>query len=425
MSKNPVPHPDASDLSPLASPWRALGHRNFALFFTGHGLSLCGTWMQTLAQAWLVYRLTSSPFMLGLVEFLARGPVLVFGIAGGILADRWPRRRLMLVTQSLLLLQAIVLAGLTLTNVVTIEWVLGLALCMGLISAVEVPTRQAFVTDLVPRADIPSAIGMNSSLFNTARIIGPSLAGVVVAVAGEGWCFVLNALSFLLVIGCVAAMQFPVRPTLDHPHPFTQLKEGLVYAWHTPHVRAVLSLATIMSIASMPYSTLLPVFAQDVLHTGAQGLGLLMAATGVGALAAAFRHAHRHSIQGIGSSMAGAVVLFGLGMVGLASSRTLWLSVLALVLVGYGMVSSLAGGNILLQSLAPEGLRGRVVSLYATVSLGMTIFGSLLAGSGASAIGAPITVAIGGVVTVLAAALFWSSLPAIRQHLRAQDLAGC
>ena len=272
-----------------------------------------------------------------------------------------------------------VLAGLTLTNVVTIEWVLGLALCMGLISAVEVPTRQAFVTDLVPRADIPSAIGMNSSLFNTARIIGPSLAGVVVAVAGEGWCFVLNALSFLLVIGCVAAMQFPVRPTLDHPHPFTQLKEGLVYAWHTPHVRAVLSLATIMSIASMPYSTLLPLFAQDVLHTGAQGLGLLMAATGVGALAAAFRHAHRHSIQGIGSSMAGAVVLFGLGMVGLASSRTLWLSVLALVLVG----------------------------------------------SGASAIGAPITVAIGGVVTVLAAALFWSSLPAIRQHLRAQDLAGC
>lgn len=404
------------------TPLRALRHRNFALFFAGQGLSLCGTWMQSLAQAWLVYRLTGSPFLLGLVEFMGRAPILVFSLVGGLLADRWPRHRVMLATQTLSLVQAAALAALTISGHITIEWILALAALLGVINAIDIPVRQSFVGDLVPRADIPSAIGLNSSAFNAARIIGPSLAGLLVVTVGEGPCFLLNALSYLIVIGCLMAMRVQATARIAPASAISFLIEGLRYAWCTPHVRALLALITVLSLAAVPYSTLLPVFAGEILQEGANGLGLLMAATGVGALAGAFQIARRGTVRGLGSYIAGAVVLYGVGLLSLAYSTTLWISIPALVAVGFGMITSLAGTNTLLQSLAPDELRGRVMSLYAMVALGFATFGSLLAGTGATYLGAPVTVAAGGLITLVSAAIFWSVLPAIRRHVRENRL---
>lgn len=399
------------------SAWRAFSHRSFFLFIVGHGVSLCGSWMQSMAHAWLVYRLTGSPFLLGFVEFLARSPILLFGVIGGAIADRWPRRRLLLVTHTLLALQALLLGVLTLSGRITIEWILGLAVFMGLVSVIEMPARQAFMTDLVPRSDIPSAIGLNSSMFNAARVIGPSAAGLVVATAGEGICFVINAVSYLVIIGCVLAIRLPARRPTEPMATTRLLKEGLAYAWSTPHVRSILRLATLLSLAALPFTTLLPVFAVDILQGGPGTFGILMGGTGVGALTAALYLARRPSAQGLDGTIGRSVVCFACGLLALAASPTTWLSAAALLLVGFGMVSSLAAANTLLQSLAPDAMRGRVVSLYVTVSLGMTIFGSLLAGTGATYLGAPLTVAIGGLVTLGAAAAYYASLPAIRRHI--------
>jgi MFS family permease len=378
--------------------------------------------MQSLAQAWLVYRLTGSPFLLGLVEFMSRVPILVFSLVGGLLADRWPRHRVLLVTQALSLVQAAALAALTLSGHITIEWILVLATLLGIINAVDIPVRQSFVGALVPRADIPSAIGLNASAFNGARVIGPSVAGLLVVTVGEGVCFLLNALSYLIVIGCLAAMRVRETARTAPASAIGFLAEGLRYAWHTPHVRALLTLVTMMSLTAMPHSTLLPVFAGEILKTGANGLGMLMAATGVGALAGAFRIARRGTVRGLGSYIAGAVVLYGAGLLALAFSTTLWISLPALVAVGFGMITSLAGTNTLLQSLAPDELRGRVMSLYAMVSLGFATFGSLLAGAGATYLGTPLTIAVGGLLTMVNAAIFWSALPAIRRHIHKNQL---
>lgn len=405
-----------------ASPWRALAHRNFAYFFVGHGLSLCGTWMQSMAQAWLVYRLTGSPLLLGVTEFLSRAPILVFAPLGGVLADRWPRRHIMILAQSLLLVQAAILAALTLSGLVTIWWILWLALAQGLISALEVPVRQTFLTDLVPKRDIPSAIGMNSSIFNASRIIGPSVAGVLVSTVGEGYCFLINAASFLIVLGGLALIRME-QTRSEHPAgTLGLLREGLGHAWRTPHVRALLTLTGLISIASMPYATLLPVFARDILKIGPDGLGWLMAATGLGALTAALLLARRNRMRGLGTSITLAVACFGAGLLALAASSILWMSLLALYAIGFGMVSSLAGCNTLLQSLAPDPMRGRVVSLFTTASLGLTVFGSLLAGSGATYFGAPPVVAVGGLLTIGAALWFWRALPAIRAHVHEHRL---
>lgn len=385
-------------------------------------MSVCGTWMQSLAQAWLVWRLTQSPLLLGLVEFLNRAPILFLGIVGGLAADRWPRYRLMILTQSLLLVFAVVLASITLSGTVTVGWIMGLAFLQGLVYALETPVRQTFMTDLVPRSDMPSAIGLNSSIFNSARIIGPSIAGLLVSRVGEGICFLINAASFLVILGCLAAMRLPPPKPGVTAGSLGLLREALGYAWRTPHARALLLLALVLSVAAMPYTTLLPVFAAEVLGYGPDGLGLLMAATGVGALTAAIRLARRNTVWGLKTSIAKAVTLFGVSLLALALSETLWLSMLILVVVGFSMVSSLAGTNTMLQSLAPEALRGRVVSLYTTASLGCTIFGSLLAGSSASYIGAQATVAAGGVLTLMAALLFWRALPAIAKHLQEHQL---
>lgn len=378
--------------------------------------------MQSMALAWLVYRLSGSPFLLGLVELVARAPILVFGIVGGLFADRWPRRQLMMIAEASLLVQATLLAILTLSGAITIGWILALALLLGIFSALEIPVRQSFVADLVPRQDIPSAIGLNSSLFNAARIIGPSLAGLIVGLAGEGLCFVINAFSFVIILACLWAMRLEPKRRPATGNAWEQLHEGLHYAWHTPHVRAVLAVTAMLSIVSMPYSTLLPVFARDILHRGPEGLGSLMAASGVGALAAALRHAGRDTVKGLGRAIARAVALFGISLMVFAASSVFWVSAAAMVGIGFGMISSLAGINILLQSLVPDALRGRVVSFFTTLSLGFTIFGSMLAGIGATYLPASRIVMIGGLLTLVTAGVFWRSLPAIRRHIHEHGL---
>ena len=409
-------------MTTAGSTWRALDNRNFALFFAGQGLSLCGTWMQSLAQSWLIYRLTGSPLLLGLVGFVSQVPVLGFGLLGGVLADRWPRHRLLLITQSLSLLQAMILAGLTLSGHITIGWIMGLAAVLGLINALDMPVRQSFIADLVPRADLPSAIGLNSSAFNAARIIGPSVAGFLVAAVGEGVCFLVNALSFLAVIGCLLAMEVPQKAKAAQAHAIIFLAEGLRYARSTPHVRAVLALIAVLSLTAMPYTVLLPVFAGNVLHTDANGLGWLMAATGMGALAGALRIARRGTIRGLGRLIAGATLLFGVSLLALAASTALWVAIPVLLAVGYGMITGMAGCNTLLQSLVPDHLRGRVMSLYTLFFLGMAPIGSLIAGALAAHIGTPLTIAAGGIGAILGAVLFWRALPGIRRHVQEQGL---
>jgi MFS family permease len=409
-------------MTTAGSAWRALDNRNFALFFAGQGLSLCGTWMQSLAQSWLIYRLTGSPLLLGLVGFVSQVPVLGFGLLGGVLADRWPRHRLLLITQSLSLLQAMILAGLTLSGHITIGWIMGLAAVLGLINALDMPVRQSFIADLVPRADLPSAIGLNSSAFNAARIIGPSVAGFLVAAVGEGVCFLVNALSFLAVIGCLLAMEVPQKAKAAQAHAILFLAEGLRYARSTPHVRAALALIAVLSLTAMPYTVLLPVFAGKVLHTDANGLGWLMAATGMGALAGALRIARRGTIRGLGRLIAGATLLFGVSLLALAASTALWFSIPVLLVVGYGMITGMAGCNTLLQSLVPDHLRGRVMSLYTLFFLGMAPIGSLMAGALAAHLGTPLTIAAGGIGAILGAILFWRALPGIRRHVQEQGL---
>jgi MFS family permease len=409
-------------MTTAGSAWRALDNRNFALFFAGQGLSLCGTWMQSLAQSWLIYRLTGSPLLLGLVGFVSQVPVLGFGLLGGVLADRWPRHRLLLITQTLSLLQAMTLAGLTLSGHITIGWIMGLAAVLGLINALDMPVRQSFIADLVPRADLPSAIGLNSSAFNAARIIGPSVAGFLVAAVGEGVCFLVNALSFLAVIGCLLAMEVPQKAKAAQAHAIIFLAEGLRYARSTPHVRAVLALIAVLSLTAMPYTVLLPVFAGQVLHTDANGLGWLMAATGMGALAGALRIARRGTVRGLGRLIAGATLLFGVSLLALAASTALWASIPVLLAVGYGMITGMAGCNTLLQSLVPDHLRGRVMSLYTLFFLGMAPIGSLMAGALAAHLGTPLTIAAGGSGAILGAILFWRALPGIRRHVREQGL---
>jgi MFS family permease len=402
--------------------WRALAHRNFALFFVGQAFSLCGTWMQGLAQSWLVYRLTGSALLLGLVAFVSQIPVLALGLWGGVIADRWPRRGLLIATQALSLLQAASLGALTITGHITVPRILLLSALLGLINAVDMPVRQAFVAELVPRADLPSAIGLNSSIFNAARIVGPSLAGVLVATVGEGVCFLFNAFSFLAVIACLLAIRVAPKPLAARQSAWVFLAEGLRYARHTPHVRAILTLIAVLSLTAMPYTVLLPIFAGEILHSGPHGLGILMAATGIGALAGALRIARRTTIRGLGRVIAQAGVIFGLSLMALAGSTVLWFSAFTLMLVGYGMITGMAACNTLLQSLVPDNLRGRVMSLYTLFFLGMAPIGSLLAGIAAGRFGAPLTVAAGGIAAAAAAVLFGKALPDIRRHIRDHGL---
>ncbi len=394
---------------------RALAHRNFRLFVAGQLTSLIGTWMQMVAQGWLVYRLTGSSLQLGLVGFASQIPVFLLSTAGGVIADRWPRRRVLILTQSAMMLLAFILAALTMTGEVRMWHVFVLATLLGAANAVDMPTRQAFVVEMVGKADLFNAIALNSSMVNGARLVGPAVSGVLVAAVGEGWCFLLNGASFLAVIAGLAMMRVPraVRQA-DTGSVIGRVAEGFGYVARTPPIRALLLLLGSVSLMGMPYTVLGPVIAEKVLHGGPSAYGLLMSAAGVGSLAGAAALAAKRTTRGLLRWTPTAAAGFGLALILFSLSRVLWLSVALLVPAGFCMMVQMASANTLIQSMVPDRLRGRVMAVYAMMFLGMTPFGSLLAGLLAHPLGAPATVAVGGMACVAAAAVFAWRLPGFR-----------
>ncbi len=392
---------------------RSLAHRNLRLFFAGQCVSLVGSWMQSVAQGWLVYRLTRSSEMLGLIGFLSQIPVFLFGIWAGSLADRFPRRRVVIATQANALLQATLLAVLTFTGAVRPWHLLVLAFMLGLSYAFEIPARQALLGEIAG-PDMPNALALNSSIVNGARIAGPALAGWLVAAVGEGWCFALNALSFLGTLRALWVMDVPDRPTPAATEG-SHLRAGLAYAWRTPMVRALLALVAASSIFGMAYLALLPIFAAEVLGGGARLFGVLQACTGAGALLGALALLARSGMKGLGRQVAFGASAFGLGLAIFSLSRVAFLSGAALAAVGIGYITQMAGAMTLLQGLAPEEMRGRVMGLFSTLFVGMSPFGALAGGFLAERFGAPRTLFAGSLVVLAASLAFHAALPRLRR----------
>jgi len=403
---------------------RALRHRNYRLFFCGQLISLVGTWMQSVAQAWLVYRLTGSPVLLGFVGFAAQFPVFLLAPLGGSVADRYDRRHVLIATQTAAMLVAFILAGLTLTGRVQVWHIVVLASFLGAINAVDITTRQAFAVDIVGRADLINAIALNSSMVNGARIVGPAVAGVLVARVGEGWCFLVNAVSFLAVIAGLLMMNMTARTTVPLPGSAPEsILEGFRYVRRTGPVRALLLLLGLVSLMGMPYAVLMPVFADQILHGGPRGLGLLMGASGAGALVGAVVLAARKGIRGLGHWIALAAAGFGMSLILFSLSRSFWLSAALLVPAGFSMMIEMAASNTMIQSLIPDALRGRVMAVYSMMFMGMAPFGALLAGALAHRIGAPATVMVGGSACIAGAVLFRWHLPALKDETRQMIVA--
>ena len=376
----------------------ALKHRNFRLFFFGQSISLIGTWMQQVAMIWLVYRLSNSAFLLGLVGFCSQIPSFFLAPVAGVFTDRWNLHRTILLTQSLAMCQAMILAVLTLTGTVAVWHVLALSVCMGLVTAFDIPARQAFLIQMVEgRENLTNAIGLNSSMFNGARLVGPAIAGFLIAVVGEGVCFLLNALSYVAVLAALLAMRLPPQAPAKPPqHVLHELIEGFRYAFGFLPIREILMLLALVNLAAMPLTVLLPVFATNVLQGGPDTLGLLTAAMGLGALLGALSLASRKSVLGLGRQIAWASALFGLSLIAFSFSHVLWLSMLLLVISGFAVMMETAASNTILQTIVDDDKRGRVMSFYAMAFLGVAPLGSLLAGSLASHLGAAHVVQLAG-----------------------------
>jgi len=410
--------------SRLKTSLRAFRHRNFRLFFLGQLTSLVGTWMQTVAQSWLVYRLTGSAALLGVVGFASQFPILVLAPIAGSVADTYPRRRSMLAIQMAAMLLAFPLAALTLLNRIQVWHVLVLAVLLGIVNAFDIPVRQSFVAEMVGREDLVNAIALNSSMMNGARIIGPAVAGILVATVGEGWCFLINGLSYVAVIvGLLFITSGNQAPQEEYTSHTEAILEGFRFVLHTRPVRTLLMLIGVISLMGMPYSVLMPIFADHILNGGAKGLGFLMGFSGIGALLGAITLAGRQGIRGLSTWVMLACMGFGTSLILFSASRIFWLSTLLLVPVGFCMMVQLASSNTLIQSMVPDRLRGRVMAVYSMMFMGMAPFGALLAGLLATRLGAPLTVAIGGIACVGGAAIFRSKLPAVRAEGRQLILA--
>ena len=399
---------------------RALRHRNYRLFFSGQGVSLIGTWMTRVATAWLVYRLTGSAFLLGLVSFSSQIPILILGPFAGVWVDRLDRQRVLVVTQVLSMLQSFALAILALLHIITVPEVIALNLFQGAINAFDTPARQSFVIEMVENSDdLGNAIALNSSLVNAARLIGPTIAGMMIAVVGEGYCFLIDGISYIAVIASLLAMVVTVRPReRKHASVLSELKEGWDYILGFRPLWSILLLCALISLVAMPYTTLMPIFAGNILHGGPHTLGFLMAAVGIGALIGALRLAARESVLGLGRVIGYTAGGFGASLMLFAASRQLWLSWLLLIVTGFCFMQQLASSNTVLQTLVDDEKRGRVMSFYSMAFQGVAPFGSLIAGAVATHIGAPHTLMIGGAICICAAALFAAQLPTLRPLIR-------
>jgi MFS family permease len=429
-ASNSVPQKIGTTAAP--SVWaitlRALRHRNFQLFFSGQLISLTGTWMQSVAQAWLVYRLTGSSFLLGAVGFASQFPVFLVAPFGGIAADRTNRQRLVVATQTASMILAAILAWLTLSHRVNTWQILVLAALLGVVNSFDIPARQSFLVDMVGKEDLMNAIALNSSMFNGARVVGPAVAGILVAKIGEGWCFAVNAVSYIAVIAGLLMMTVDCPPRSASDSPMADIIEGFRWVDSTRVIRALLLLIGLVSLVGMPYTVLMPVFADKILHGGARGLGILMGATGVGALLGALTLASRTGVKGLGRIVAWSCAGFGVSLILFGFSRAFWLSTALLLPAGYFVMLQMACSNTLIQTMVPDQLRGRVMALYSMMFMGMAPIGALLGGSLADRMGAPLTVAVGGAACVMGSAWFGRALPALRIEARrlivAQGLAG-
>jgi MFS family permease len=418
--------------NPTPSRWavtlRALRHRNFQLFFGGQIISLTGTWMQSVAQAWLVYSITKSSFLLGAVGFASQIPVFLLAPLGGAAADRVNRHRLIIATQTASMVLAGILAWLTLSHRVQVPHIFVLAALLGVVNAFDIPGRQSFLIDMVGKEDLMNAIALNSSIFNGARVVGPAMAGILVARIGEGWCFALNAVSYVAVIVGLILMTVHCERRVSKNSPLGDIVEGFRWVNHVKVIRALLLLIGLVSLVGMPYTVLMPVFADQILHGGARGLGILMGATGVGALLGALTLASKTGVSGLGRWVAIACGSFGVSVILFSFSRYFWLSVLLLLPAGFSMMLQMACSNTLIQTMVPDQLRGRVMALYSMMFMGMAPFGALFGGALAHRVGAPLTIAIGGVACISGAIWFGRQLPALRIEARrlivAQGMAG-
>jgi MFS family permease len=398
---------------------RALQSRNYRLFFGGQTLSLIGTWMQQVAMSWLVYRLTGSALLLGVVGFASQVPSFLLAPVAGVLADRWNKRRVLLWTQSLSMVQAAILTALVFADLVQVWHIIALSLVLGTVNAFDIPARQSFLIEMIEkRADLGNAIALNSSMVNGTRLIGPSLAGITIAAFGEGVCFLLNAASFFAVIAALAAMRVKVKPMhTGKASVLHELREGLAYAYRFPPIRSILLLLALVSLLGVPYTVLLPVFAHDILHGGANTFGFLMAAAGLGAFVSALLLATRKSVVGLGKIIPLAAGLFGVAVAAFSFSRSLWLSLLLLFIAGMGMMAQIASSNTILQTVVDDDKRGRVMSLFTMSFMGMAPFGSLLAGTLAGRIGVTNTMLLGGSLCLAGALIFARNLRTLRQHI--------
>ncbi len=402
----------------LQRTFTALRHRNYRLYWFGQIVSLIGTWMQSVGQGWLVYQLTNSPFALGLVGFSSALPVLALSLWGGVVTDRMNKRTIITITQAASMLQAFALWLLYVSGRIQVWHVIAAAFLLGLINAFDAPARQAFVIEMVSKEDLMNAIALSSSAFNSARILGPAIAGVLVSVpaVGIGGLFFLNGVSFLAVIAALLMMRLLPSPALArHGSVWASLVEGLRYVWHNPVVLTLESLVAVSSIFGMPYAALMPIFASDILKVGPEGYGLLLALTGVGALVGSLGLASLGNFRHKGWLLTAGNLLFPATLLALAFSRSYTLSMVIMVGVGWAMVTQNATANTLLQTMVPDRLRGRVMSVHALMFLGMTPFGNLQAGMVANFLGAPFAVGLGAVLAGLCGLFVFWRLPQVRR----------
>ncbi len=386
----------------------------------GQGISLIGTWMQQVAMSWLVYRMTGSAMLLGIIGFTSQVPSFVLAPVAGVLADRWEKRRLLFATQTLALIQAALLAVIVLTGMVQVWQIVVLSLFLGIVNAFDIPVRQSFVVQMVDlREDLSNAIALNSSMVNGARLIGPTIAGLLVASVGEGVCFAINSASYLAIIIALAAMRVtPQPPRVQQHNVLQELREGVRYAFGFKPIRSILLLLALVSLMGMPYSVLIPVFAREALHGSSHTYGFLMTASGIGALCGAFFLASRKSVIGLGMVIVRAAFFFGTGIAVFAASTVFVLSMASLVVAGFGAMTLVASCNTVLQTIVEEDKRGRIMSLFTMAFIGMTPFGSLIAGSLADSIGAKETVLAGGLCCLAGGLIFFRQLPMLREKIR-------
>ncbi|MEI6048244.1 MAG: MFS transporter [Bacteroidota bacterium] len=407
----------------LKTTFRSLKYRNYRLFFAGQSVSLIGTWIQRIAMPWLVYDLTKSVFILGLVGFVGQVPTFLLSPFAGVLTDRWNRYHIMIATQILAMAQAIILTWLVFNKSIEVWHIVLLSGFLGCINAFDIPARQSFVIKMVDKKeDLGNAIALNSSMVNGARLLGPSIAGILIATTGEGICFLLNALSYVFVIWSLLLMKIkPYEKKIITKSVIKEFKEGFSYTFGSIPIKYTILLLALVSLMEMPYTVLMPVFAKEILHGGSHTFGFLMGASGLGALTGALYLASRKNISGLDKIIPLAASAFGAGLIMFSFSRSFALSLVLLVMVGLGMMLQMASSNTMLQTIVDDKQRGRVMSFYTMAFMGTAPFGSLLAGSVAKIIGIPNTILIGGISCILGALFFIRKLPVITKAINTHN----